>query len=101
MGPLQDKLQIKVTELHQLLSRCSTYSVAGWCFAYLITGQQHKANTPLDSPDRQISFLLGVLLSSSEPENPIDFDADTWEQARLLLNEIFSAYMQLYIPQEE
>ena len=100
MGSLQEELHSKVAALHQLLSRCSTHSVAGWCFSHLITDQQSKTDNRLTSPDRQISFLLGVLLSSSEPESPVDFTSDNWERAKTLLNEISLAYLQLYFPQE-
>jgi hypothetical protein len=98
MGLLQDDLQKSVKELRDLLALHSTSSVLGWCFNHVILGQQRKPEEALESPDRQISFFLGVLLSSPEPALPLEFDRSDWDRAKALLNRVSSAYVQLYMP---
>ena len=98
MITLQAYLSERVTELRHLLARHSTRSVAGWCFGPIITAQQEHPNKRLSSPNRQIAFLLALLLSTPEPEAPTDLNETDWGRARTLLNELFSAYAELYSP---
>lgn len=98
---LQDDIQQGVAELRNLLSPHSTLSVAGWCFGPIITAQQEETDRRLHSPDRQISFLLGLLLSTPEPEAPTDFTENDWRRTTTLLNVVSSAYFQLYFPRAD
>jgi hypothetical protein len=99
---LEQEIASCLTELRDLLGGCSTRSVAGWCFSYHL----HLARTAdwadrLSSPAKQIPFLLAVLLSGEEPQDPIDFGRDEWERAKAILERVFSAYMSLYMPSSE
>ncbi len=99
---LEQEITSGLTDLRGLLSNCSTYSVAGWCFAYhMRTAHSNESEERLASPAKQIPFLLGVLLSGEEPEQPIDFGEDKWKQAKSILDRLFSAYMLLYMPTKE
>jgi hypothetical protein len=94
---LELKLTHGLAELRSLLRPCSTYSVAATCFAYLLK-TAHGAKRELMSPAKQIPFLLGVLVSTAEPESPMPFGEREWARSTELLGELFSLYMLLYSP---
>lgn len=99
---LEQEITAGLTELRGLLANCSTYSVAGWCFAYhMHTSHISDSEVRLTSPAKQIPFLLGVLLSGPEPTQPSDFGKAEWERAKSILERLFFAYMRLYIPTKE
>jgi len=86
-----------VAELRELISSCSTVSVAGAAFLYHLRykpGERRK----LHSPAKQWSFLLGLLMGQPEPEEPRDFGASELASAQELLNKAFSAYEINYYP---
>lgn len=100
---LEESIASDLGRLRSLLSRCSTRSVAGWCYSYhlKLANQLQPAQDRLLSPARQIPLLLDVLLSQNEPEIPSDFGKDEWKEAKSLLDSLFSAYILLYMPSEE
>lgn len=99
---LEQKITAGITELRGLLANCSTYSVAGSCFAYhMRTAHSSDREGRLSSPAKQIPFMLGVLLSGPEPTQPRDFGETEWEQAKSILDRLFSVYMLLYMPTKE
>ncbi len=53
------------------------------------------------SPLRQMYFLLGLMLSTPEPERPTEFGSHEWERSVGLLNSIFTSYNRMYFPKEE
>lgn len=56
---LEQEITTGLAELRGLLANCSTYSVAGWCFAYLMrTAHSSDSEGRLASPAKQIPFLL-------------------------------------------
>jgi hypothetical protein len=65
------------------------------------TAHSKETEERLASPAKQIPFLLGVLLSGEEPKQPVDFGEDEWKKAKSILERLFSAYLLLYIPQNE
>jgi len=96
---LEQEITAGLTELRGLLANCSTYSVAGWCLAYhMHTAHSNDSKGRLASPAKQIPFLLGVLLSRPEPTQSSDFGKAEWEQAKSILERLFSAYIRLYMP---
>ncbi len=96
MATLQEELHDILTELRSLLACHSTRSVVGWCFAPILSAQQEEARDALLAPDRQISFLLAVLLSTPEPDTPKDLSLAAWDHAKTLLNRIY-----LRVPKSE
>src|SRR6266576_2739520 len=99
---LAKKVERVGKELLQLLARSSTMSVVGTCLNYCL----HRANDAsftegLVSPARQLSFLLGVLVSTPEPDKPEHFDETLWARARELLNSAFAAYQEIFWPDRE
>ena len=93
---LEQEITAELRELRELLSKCSTLSVAGMCFA--------KALAPDESPDRlmspakQIAFMLGVLLQDPEPSGAENFAQAEWARAKRILGRLFNAYLLLYMP---
>jgi len=96
---LHDHLITNTEELRDLLRRFSTESIAGMCSSFflgrLISGSEGQK---LVSPGRQPNFLLGLMLSSNEPEKPNQFGKEDWEKAERLLNEIFTSYAWMFWP---
>lgn len=83
---LEQEITSGLEELRGLLGPCSTYSVAGWCFSYhMRTAHSADSADRLSSPAKQIPFLLAVLLSGQEPDNPVDFGKDEWGQTEMSL----------------
>lgn len=90
-----------VAYLRKLLEKCSTLSVTSQCFAFhLLKGNHGSIKTLLSSPAKQISFLLGILLQSTEPTSPKELSKAEWEQAEQYLEQAFSSYMLLFFPTE-
>lgn len=87
----------RVERLRDLVKDCSTLSVVGACFSYHLSREPDELAT-LESPARQWSFLLGLLLASPQPSQPREFTAEDQEAAEQLLNEAFGAYSHLYYP---
>lgn len=99
---LHQKLVEDTEELRALVGRASTEAVAGMCGAYALKrfSLDHKVNG-LMSPLKQMYFLLGLMLSTSEPENPARFGPDEWQRSVGLLDSIFASYARMYFPNEE
>ena len=99
---LHDHLIRNTEELRDLLRRSSTESIVGmcaaFCFGRLISDNEGQK---LISPGRQPNFLLGLMLSTNEPEKPDQFGKEEWEKAENFLNEIFSTYARMFWPKPE
>ena len=99
---LYDQLIRKTEELRDLLRKSSTESIVGMCSAFsfrrLVSG---KDGQKLISPGRQPNFLLGLMLSTDEPERPDQFGKEEWDTAENLLNDIFSTYAWMFWPKPE
>ena len=103
---IKDRLEKTISQdlnsLRSLLCNCSTQSVAGWCFSYLLcTARDADSEEKLTSPGKQIPFLLDILLSCPEPIHPVECDENTWHEARRLLDKLFSSYIVLYLPEQK
>lgn len=99
---LEEIITEGLSELRDLLSKCSTYSVVGSCLAYhLRTAHSEDIEERLTSPAKQIPFLISMLLCGEEPETPIEFGESEWRKATSILDRLFSAYMLLFLPSEE
>ncbi len=60
--------------------------------------RDHLAFSDLDSPAKQMYFLLGILLESCEPEVPEEFGIQHWNEVVNPLRESFSVYAKSYFP---
>jgi len=89
-------------QLVDLVKDCASEDVLGMIATHCIsTRREIDKKNPLASPSRQVQFLTGLLLSTSEPENPKDFTKSDWERSINILNELFSSYALMYWPSEE
>lgn len=98
---LQQELIEKTEELRALVGSASTETVAGTCGAYVLKRSHGDEEDDLMSPLKQMYFLLGLMLTTSEPERPTDFGRHGWERSRELLNSIFESYAWMYFPSKE
>jgi len=103
MNPELHQSLIHNTErLRDLIRLYSTESVVGMCsvrFYHWLSDSD--ADIALVSPFRQLFFLLGVLLTTHEPEPAQDFGDDAWNACVQLLNDIFLSYAVMYWPTTE
>jgi hypothetical protein len=102
LDALEQEISDGLSELTDILSQYSTYSVVGTCFGKNF-GTEHDIATEdrLTSPAKQVPFLLGVLLSTEEPSEPGDFGEEQWNQVKPVLDSLFFAYMRLYMPEDD
>lgn len=99
---LENRITKALDELRSILSTRSILEVFGWCMTHHLRKEPAGAGTDaLMSAQRQIAFMLSVLLSTPEPVNSQNFGAEEWRRCRQLLNQLYLAYMDLYMPDEE
>ena len=92
---LQEVIRENIDRIKSVIQDCSTESVVGYCMV------KHMGGFPqpgLSSPARQIRFLLGMMLASEEPSNPVEFTENSWELCLDPLERLAHAYMSLYVP---
>ena len=104
MADITAQLHDTITELRQLLAASTTEQVAGIIHVtrkrYVGQPQGKNSREPrLHSPARQQAFLLGLLLATEEPVNPVPLSKAKWERCIHLLNEAFETYAGLFMPE--
>jgi len=95
---LHKKLLRDTDELRSILADCSTESIIGTVAVLLLKWPDE--NIGLLSPQRQLAFMLGLMLTTDIPTQPKDFSKKLWERAKVLLERIFSSYGWMYWPSE-
>jgi len=99
---LHKELMERTEELRALVASSSTEAIVGMCAAYSLSRINSGDETsPLLSPTRQVFFLLGLMLTTREPEEPQEFGPEQWHQAIELLNAISSTYAFMFWPTDE
>ena len=93
------RIRTLVAELRERLARKVTEAVVGWC----MTEAQRRAvtegnGTKLHSPQRQLAFLLSLLVHTPEPTQGEAVEEEEWDLVLVRLNEIYSAYNALFFP---
>ena len=87
--------------LSTALAKRSTIEVAQCCFSeFIALSSDRKDGETLMSPARQISLLLSVLAGTPEPASPEELGSGNWQEIKRILNRLFLAYYQLYLPEE-
>ncbi|MCY3898929.1 MAG: SEC-C domain-containing protein [Caldilineaceae bacterium] len=87
---MANTVKLQVQRIRTVVRTCSTESVVRYCMAKCT-----KDNLPfheLNSPARQLQFLLGLLLESKEPDDAQDFGIRHWKDVVDALQMAFSAY---------
>ena len=94
---LQEIIRVNIERIRSIVQDCSTESVVGYSMLKQLDGFPQPG---LSSPTKQIRFLLGVMLETEEPSNPIEFTKQKWEQFLDPIQRLVHAYMLLYLPTE-
>lgn len=98
---LEDEISDGLSILHSLIADKTTSSIAGWCSSYQITSAGGSFDEKrFTSPAKQLPFLLGVLLSTPEPQDGKQLTKEGWDDVRQVVERLFQAYMLLYAPAE-
>ncbi|WP_045688814.1 YecA family protein [Hymenobacter sp. AT01-02] len=103
MADITEQLQHFVTTLKSLLAGYATSDITNMLYAMRLRVVGAENSTPpgvlqLESPARQHAFLLGLLLTTEEPDEPKEFDFAAWNQCVQLLNDAFGVYEELFLP---
>ena len=95
---LAQAIGIEAQRVRDIVCSCSTESVVRHCMVR--NTRDHLAFSDLDSPAKQMYFLLGILLESCEPEVPEEFGIHHWNEVVNPLRGSFSVYAKSYFPTE-
>ena len=85
-----------IRELQNVIRDCNTESVVQWCLF-----QKGSPNPTLQSPGKQLAFLLGLLLATDEPSDGRIFGRDDWDGVTMQLRKLFRVYIERYSPDRE
>ena len=97
MSPPEAKplpLEEAIDELVGLLKRASTVEICGYVSAlWMKQGPEVVKDSGLSSPQRQTSYLIGLLMTTEEPEAEEPLPEGSWERIIALLNVITDSYV--------
>ncbi|WP_272688501.1 hypothetical protein [Providencia sp. PROV128] len=93
------KLEKKIDELKAITENLDIFSVSNRMFHEMIMFAQGFQHTVLNSPARQITFLLGIMVSQKNNGSK-ELTDDTFTKVSKLLNDIFFNYLDTYLPDE-
>jgi hypothetical protein len=83
-----------IDELLGLLQRTSTAGICGYVSAlWMKQGKEVADDTGLSSPQRETSYLLGLAMTTREPEIEEPLPKASWERILTLLNAITDSYV--------
>ncbi|HEJ1074333.1 TPA: NERD domain-containing protein [Serratia marcescens] len=94
-------LDKKINELKKLTSKLKIEDVANPLFMDLIRFSHMSERIKLDSPARQIQYVLAIMASQDKIENTENLSDGKLFQIYNLLNEIFGKYLNIYLPSRE
>ncbi len=97
---LQETITSDLGILKNILKKYSSYSITGWCISYHLVRANTNEQEKLHSPAKQLSFLLGLMLSTIEPDTTEELDESKWYEILEILNRLFNHYWLLYLPEE-
>lgn len=103
MADITTELEKSIAALKSILADSSTSEVTGMVYATRLRFAGGRKQSPpgvarLESPARQQSFLLGLLLATEEPAEPKEFGFAEWDECVTLLNNAFGIYEELFLP---
>ena len=91
-----EDIENSISEIQTLFRDCSTESVVQRCRL-----EERFPHPVLPSPDRQIAFLMGLLLATDEPHTGREFNDLDWEKVVKPLRRLFRVYSERYNPDQE
>ncbi len=84
-----------IDEILSLLSRASTVEICGYLAAlWMKQGKEVASDTKLSSPQRQTFYLLGLAMTTPEPEVEEPLPSEAWQRILTLLNAVTDGYMR-------
>jgi hypothetical protein len=86
-----------VAELRTVLARAPAVAAVSRVFA-MLQNVDRAHEQGLTSPQRQLQYILGLMLTTPEPSSPRDLPDDKWQLALDLSERIFGAYGLMYWP---
>jgi len=97
-GELHDELVRLTQQLRALVASASTAALVHKVFWIIQQGPNAAVEMGLLAPYKQSFFLLGLMLTTAEPESSSDLDEGQWAHARELLHNIQEKYAEMFWP---
>ncbi|MBO0931853.1 YecA family protein [Fibrella aquatilis] len=99
---LHKDLERDINQLISFLATRSTRSIVSSCATmfYLDKDEEIDAKT-LAAKVKQIPYLLGLMLTTTEPKHAVEFSQQDWRKAKKLLESIVFAYGKMFFPTKE
>lgn len=100
---LQDRLEKKIDELKEFISKFNTESVLGMIGNDLCLMYDEKDffnDIKLSSPYKQYMYLAGLIISTDE-EKYIELKQEDFNKAKKMLEDIFNIYALTFFPKQE
>lgn len=99
---LHSELLKNTEELRDLTKLYSTESIVSSCATEAIfRGDSYETSPKLTSPYKQRAFLIGLMLTTTEPSEPKIMERAQWEKIKDLLNEIYNSYALMFWPKKD
>ena len=96
---LSERLSQTAGKLRGFLSHVSTHEIVHRCHQlFRMTPREAQATAGLGSPAKQGLYLLGLTLSTPEPDDPQELTDKQWEIIFAHLRQASEAYAALFIP---
>lgn len=96
---LHENLICSTKDLQDLLAGASTNSIVGMFANFFFSSANSLSeSSELMSPSRQPFFVLGLMLTTKEPDVPKEFGQKEWNKCVDLANKIYSFYADMFWP---
>ena len=91
-----ERIETDIADIQSVIRECSTESVVRRCQL-----EKRFPHPDLQSPAKQIAFLIGLLLSTDEPPGGRDFTDRDWDDVAKPLGRLFQVYLERYEPDQQ
>jgi len=95
---LEENVTADLNKLEEIIQKYSTTSIFERNYSYNLVRENSDQNNILHSPAKQLSFLIGVAMSTPEPKRASELDGKNWKNILDLLDRLFNHYLLLYFP---
>lgn len=94
------QLLVQIAEIREMLSHAATQDLVWHCRRIMMQHPREVAkSTGLKSPYRQTQYLLGLLLTTSEPETEAEpLSNSEWQRLYALLEAVAGSYVDAQLP---
>lgn len=95
---LHDRMLDDIAELRKVLARASSVSTISNAFAILQDVTKAFRDYHLTSPQKQMQYLIGLMLTTPEPHYLREMTDEEWKRALELSENIFESYALMFWP---